>query len=80
LARRDSHFSSATEKKIKTPTLKNHAINSFGEAYLDARQTLIDGRIVDKNTIPLESIFTLEQVLDGDWFPIDIEPFLETRP
>ncbi|MFN9735956.1 MAG: DUF29 domain-containing protein, partial [Microcystis sp.] len=25
-------------------------------------------------------IFTLEQVLDGDWFPIDIEPFLETRP
>ncbi|GCA75375.1 hypothetical protein MiTe_02208 [Microcystis aeruginosa NIES-2520] len=64
------------KKKIKTPTLKNHAINSFGEAYSDARQTLIDGRIVDKNTIPLESIFTLEQVLDGDWFPIDIAPFL----
>ena len=63
------------KKKIKTPTLKNHAINSFGEAYSDARQTLIDGRIVDKNIIPLESIFTLEQVLDGDWFPIDISPF-----
>ena len=64
------------KKKIKTQTLKNHAINSFGEAYSDARQTLIDGRIVDKNIIPLESIFTLEQVLDGDWFPIDIAPFL----
>jgi hypothetical protein len=64
------------KKKIKTKTLKNHAINSFGEAYSDARQTLIDGRIVDKNIIPLESIFTLEQVLDGDWFPIDIAPFL----
>jgi hypothetical protein len=63
------------KKKIKTQTLKNHAINSFGEAYSDARQTLIDGRIVDKNIIPLESIFTLEQVLDGDWFPIDISPF-----
>jgi hypothetical protein len=64
------------KKKMKTPTLKNHALNSFGEAYSDARQTLIDGRIVDKNTIPLESILTLEQVLDGDWFPIDIAPFL----
>jgi hypothetical protein len=50
------------------------------KAYLTARKSLINARIVDKNAIPLESIFTLEQVLDGDWFPINIEPFLETRP
>ena len=52
----------------------------FSQPYLTARKSLINARVVDKNAIPLESIFTLKQVLDGDWFPIDIEPFLETRP
>jgi len=61
-------FRAQLEQKIDSATLVNHA-----------RKSLINARIVDKNAIPLESIFTLEQVLDGDWFPIDIEPFLETR-
>lgn len=73
-------FRSQLEQKIDSATLVNHARDSWDKAYLTARKSLINARIVDKNAIPLESIFTLEQVLDGDWFPIDIEPFLETRP
>jgi hypothetical protein len=72
-----AEFRSQLKKKMKTATLANHALDSFGEVYSDARQTLIDARIVDKNSLPLEPNFTLEQVLDGDWFPVDIEPFLE---
>ena len=73
-------FRSQLEQKIDSATLVNHARDSWEKAYLTARKSLINARIVDKNAIPLEFIFTLEQVLDGDWFPIDIEPFLETRP
>ncbi len=73
-------FRSQLEQKIDGATLVNHARDSWKKAYLTARKSLINARIVDKNIIPLESIFTLEQVLDGDWFPIDISPFLETRP
>jgi hypothetical protein len=72
-----AEFRSQLKKKMKTATLKNHAIDSFEEAYEEARQTLIDARAIEKEAIPLEVTFTLEQVLDGDWFPIDIEPFLE---
>jgi len=73
-------FRAQLEQKIDSATLVNHARDSWEKAYLTARKSLINARIVDKNAIPLESIFTLQQVLDGDWFPIDIEPFLETRP
>jgi hypothetical protein len=72
-------FRKQLNRKIKTATLKNHAIDSFEEAYGEARQTLIDARAIEKEAIPPEATFTLEQVLDGDWFPIDIEPFLEKR-
>jgi hypothetical protein len=69
-------FRGQLEQKIDSATLTNHARDSFEKAYSDARKTLIRARIVDKNAIPLEPTFTLEQVLDGDWFPIEIEPFL----
>jgi Domain of unknown function DUF29 len=72
-----STFRVQLEEKIDTTTLANHARSSFVKAYLSARKSLIGARIVDKNSIPLEPFFSLEQVLDGDWFPIDIEPFLE---
>ncbi|NCR41184.1 MAG: DUF29 domain-containing protein [Microcystis aeruginosa W13-11] len=72
-------FRSQLEQKIDSATLVNHARDSWEKTYLTARKSLINARIVDKNAISLESIFTLEQVLDGDWFPIDIETFLETR-
>ena len=75
-----ANFRVQLERKVDSPTLANHLRDTFETAYSDARKTLIRARIVDKNAIPLESIFTLEQVLDGDWFPMDIEPFLETRP
>ncbi|CCI13751.1 Genome sequencing data, contig C316 [Microcystis aeruginosa PCC 9806] len=75
-----ANFRVQLERKVDSPTLANHLRDTFETAYSDARKTLIRARIVDKNAIPLESIFTLQQVLDGDWFPIDIEPFLETRP
>jgi hypothetical protein len=72
-------FRGQLNKKMKTATLKNHARDSLGEAYSEARQTLIEAKVVDKNLIPLDPFFSLEQVLDGDWFPIDIEPFLENH-
>ncbi|MDB9405400.1 MULTISPECIES: DUF29 domain-containing protein [Microcystis] len=75
-----ANFRVQLERKVDSPTLANHLRDTFETAYSDARKSLINARIVDKNAIPLESIFTLQQVLDGDWFPIDIEPFLETRP
>ncbi|MBD2599907.1 MULTISPECIES: DUF29 domain-containing protein [Microcystis] len=75
-----ANFRVQLERKVDSPTLANHLRDTFETAYSDARKSLINARIVDKNVIPLESIFTLQQVLDGDWFPIDIEPFLETRP
>jgi hypothetical protein len=67
------------ERNIDSTTLENHARDVFTIAYSDARKSLIKARIVEKEAIPLEATFTLEQVLDGDWFPIDIEPFLEKR-
>ncbi|NCR01998.1 MAG: DUF29 domain-containing protein [Microcystis aeruginosa L211-101] len=73
-------FRAQLEQKIDSATLVNHTRDSLEKAYLTARKSLINARVVDKNAIPLDSIFTLEQVLDGDWFPIDIEPFLESRP
>ncbi|GBF00041.1 hypothetical protein NIES298_42870 [Microcystis aeruginosa NIES-298] len=75
-----ANFRVQLERKVDSPTLANHLRDTFETAYSDARKTLIRARIVDKNAIPLESIFNLQQVLDGDWFSIDIEPFLETRP
>ncbi|MEG3439623.1 DUF29 domain-containing protein [Pannus brasiliensis CCIBt3594] len=72
-------FRGQLRKKIKTPTLATHARDSFGEAYSDARQTLIEARIIGENEIPVEPPFSLEQTLDGKWFPIPVDRFRENR-
>jgi hypothetical protein len=72
-------FRARLEQEIDSTTLANHAQDSFRKAYITARKALIGARTIDKSSIPLEPFFSLEQVLDGDWFPIAIEPFLENR-
>ncbi|MEG3438289.1 DUF29 domain-containing protein [Pannus brasiliensis CCIBt3594] len=80
-------FRSRLDQKIETTTLANHARDSFEKAYLVARKTMIDARIVAKDSIPVEPFFSVaggaplasEQALDADWFPIEIDRFLENR-
>jgi hypothetical protein len=69
-------FRSQLEKRMKTATLANHERNCFESAYFDVIKSLIWTRIFTKDVLPLEPPFSLEQVLDGDWFPIDIDRFL----
>ncbi|MEG3437133.1 DUF29 domain-containing protein [Pannus brasiliensis CCIBt3594] len=74
-----ANFRVQLEKRMKTTPLENHARDSFDPAYSDARKSIILARIVDKNSIPEEPFFALEQVLDGNWFPVSIDRFLENR-
>jgi hypothetical protein len=67
------------KQKIDSTTLANHARGSFEKAYSDARKALIAAGYVRKDAISLEPTFSLEQALDLNWFPIDIESFLENR-
>jgi hypothetical protein len=69
-------FRSQLEKKLKSTTLANHARDYFEEAYADAKRSLIRTRVFAKDTLPIDPPFSLEQVLDGDWFPIDIDRYL----
>jgi hypothetical protein len=64
------------KKKMKTATLANHARDCFEESYSEAREILITAGYVKKTTIPLEPPFSLEEVLDGDWFPVDVDRYL----
>jgi hypothetical protein len=58
---------------MKTVTLENHARDSFGEAYRDARDSLIAAGYVKKTAIPARLTFSLEQALDLDRFPISVD-------
>ncbi len=53
-----------------SPSLKNYLIEVFEPTYQQATKK-VEARL--KFKVPKESPFTLEQVLDPDWFPIDIE-------
>ena len=68
-----ANFRVQLERRMKTATLENHAREFFKSAYSDARKILIGARIVDKESIPVEPSFSLEQVLDQDWFPIALD-------
>lgn len=74
-----ANFRVQLERRMKTTTLENHARDSFQSVYSDARKSIILARIADKNSIPEEPFFSLEQVLDGDWFPVAIDRFLDNR-
>jgi hypothetical protein len=60
-------------RKIKTTTLKNHAETFFADAYSDARESLIEAGYIEETVIPIELIFSLEQVLEKNWFPIAVD-------
>jgi hypothetical protein len=70
-----ANFRVQLRRKMKTATLENHARDFFPDAYSDARQALIAAGYVDKNSIPVEPTFSLEQALDLDWFPIAVTPY-----
>jgi hypothetical protein len=60
----ERHFSSSTQKKMKTATLGNHVRDSFPEIYSDAREILIAARYIHESSLPLEPTFSSEQALD----------------
>jgi hypothetical protein len=62
---------------LETTTLSNHARDYFQKAYSNARKTLIQAKTVTGDAIPVEPPFSLEQVLDGEWFPIDIDHYFD---
>lgn len=62
---------------LETTTLTNHARDYFQKAYSNARKTLIQAKAVTRDAIPLEPPFSLEHVLDGEWFPIDIDHYFD---
>jgi Domain of unknown function DUF29 len=70
-------FRTQLGERIETTTLANHARDYFQKAYSNARKTLIQAKAVSRDAIPVEPPFSLEQVLDGEWFPIDVDRFLE---
>jgi len=65
---------------LETTTLSNHARDYFQKAYSNARKTLIQAKTVTGDAIPVEPPFSLEQVLDGEWFPIDIDHYFDDFP
>jgi hypothetical protein len=67
------------KKRMKTATLAHHARDCFPESYSDARDGLIAAGYIKKETIPVEPSFSLEQVLDLDWFPIAVDNYRDTR-
>jgi Domain of unknown function DUF29 len=69
-------FRSQLEKKLESTTLANHVRDYFEKAYSDAKKSLIRTRVFAKDSLPLEPPFSLEQVLDGDWFPVDIDRYI----
>ncbi|UGS09489.1 DUF29 domain-containing protein [Microcystis aeruginosa] len=62
---------------LETTTLSNHARDYFQKAYSNARKILIQAKTVTGDAIPVEPPFSLEQVLDGEWFPIDIDHYFD---
>jgi hypothetical protein len=72
-------FRSQLKKEMKTATLANHTRDYFGESYWDAREILISAGYLKKSTIPVESTFSLEQVLDFNWFPINVDEYRDAK-
>lgn len=70
-------FRTQLEEELETTTLANHARDYFPKAYSKARKTLIQAKAVKRDAIPVEPPFSLEQTLDGEWFPINVDRFLE---
>lgn len=57
----------------KYPVLKVHTETVFYECYLEAREVAADETELPEQVFPLECLYSLEQVLDSDFFPTAIE-------
>jgi hypothetical protein len=57
----------------KYPVLKVHTESIFYECYLEAREVAADETGLPEQIFPLECPYSLEQVLDSDFFPTAIE-------
>lgn len=57
----------------KYPVLKVHTETIFYECYLEAREVAADETELPEQTFPLKCPYSLEQVLDPDFFPTAIE-------
>lgn len=57
----------------KYPVLKVHTETIFYECYLEAREVAADETGLPEQIFPLECLYSLEQVLDRDFFPPAIE-------
>jgi hypothetical protein len=56
-------------KKYNT-NLLNHLNEVIEECYQDARNIFLDESRIDKNIVNPNSIGTIKQLLDEDWFPV----------
>ncbi len=66
------NFRSSLKKILRdSPSLNPYITEVFEECYQDARLNFIDESGIKE--IPLSPIWTIEQVLNPDWLPIDIE-------
>jgi hypothetical protein len=70
-----ANFRVQLRRKIKTTTLKNHAEDFFNDAYSDARESLIEASYIVETVIPLKPPFSLEKVLEKNWFPISVDSY-----
>lgn len=52
-----------------SPSLKSHLEKIVSKSYNNARKIMIDITGLDPKTFPTESIATVDEVLDEDWFP-----------
>ena len=62
-----------------SPSLRRHARLEFSEAYDDALKQAADETRLPRTRFPAEPPFTLEQMLDPDWFPPEIADRLYDR-
>lgn len=62
-----------------SPSLKPYTIEIFPECYAVALRGVSRAMRVPIGSLPETPIASLEQTLDDNWFPLDIDRFLEER-
>jgi hypothetical protein len=66
-----------------TPGLRNRLQQSLEEVYRDGRRAAVIGLEVDQvraEALPVQSPYTLEQILDPDWLPKNVQGIQDKAP
>jgi hypothetical protein len=69
--------------KRLTPGLRNRLQQSLEEVYRDGRRAAAIGLEVDQvraEALPVQSPYTLEQILDPDWLPKNVQGIQDKAP